>query len=87
MNCKMKIENKSEQSTIKTDWYFVILMMCLGILGITMALISKHVGELGERVSYLELKSISVEPLPQQRVEQPAVFEGLGINREGEVDE
>lgn len=72
---------------IKTDWHFVILMLCLGVLGITMAYVSKHVGEIGERVSYLELKSIKTESLPQRREEQPTIFDGLGINKEGEINE
>jgi hypothetical protein len=86
-----KEKEESEWGTIctpiKTDWHFVILMLCLGVLGITMAYVSKHVGEIGERVSYLELKAIKNDPLPQQRAEQPTMFEGLGINKEGEVDE
>ena len=72
---------------IKTDWHFVILMICLGILGIAMAYVSKHVGEIGERVDYMELKSIKEEPLPRLRADQPTMFEGLGIDKEGKINE
>jgi hypothetical protein len=74
-------------SPIKTDWHFVILMVCLGVLGITMAYVSKYVGEIGERVDYMELKLIKEEPLPRLRGDQPTMFEGLGINKEGEINE
>jgi hypothetical protein len=54
----MKEKQKSEWNTvcspIKTDWHFVILMLCLGVLGVTMSYVSRHVGELSERVEALE---------------------------------
>ena len=67
----------------KTDWHFVILMLFLGLLGITLAYVSKHVGEMSMRVDQMELQLIKNEPLPQRREEQPTMFEGLGIDKSG----
>lgn len=76
-------------SPIKTDWYFVINLLCIGMLGIVMCYIGRYIDVQAERIDRLERESIERETalLPQRREEQPAVFEGLGINREGEVDE
>ena len=72
----------------KTDWHFVIILLSLGILGITMTYISRHVGEMSMRVDQIELKSIKEEPLPrlrlpQPREEQPTMFECLEIYKGG----
>ena len=70
----------------KTDWHFVLLMLCLGILGVAMTYVSRHVGEISMRVDQIELQLIKNEPppLPQLREDQPTMFEALGINRSGE---
>ena len=54
-----------------------------------MCYIGKYIDMQAKRIDRLELESIEREAvlLPQQRVEQPTMFEGLGINKEGEVDE
>lgn len=76
-------------SRIKTDWYFVVNLLCIGMLGIAMCYMCKYINMQAERIDRLELESIEREValLPQRRAEQPTMFEGLGINKEGEVDE
>jgi len=76
-------------SPIKTDWHFVVTLLCIGVLGIAMCYIGKYIDMQAKRIDRLELESIEREAvlLPQQRAEQPTMFEGLGINKEGEVDE
>jgi hypothetical protein len=53
---------------IKTDWHFVILMLSVGVLGIGVAFVAKHVGEIGERVDRLELESIGSKEIRQAKV-------------------
>jgi hypothetical protein len=83
------ILNMMKTDKHKTDWHFIILLVAIAVLGVHLTFISKHIDSISIRVDRLELDTIENEspPLPHRRAEQPTIFEGLGINKEGEVEE
>lgn len=73
----------------KTDWYFVTILFCLGLLGLTLVLLARGLNNTSERVDKLEIETIKSEkfPLPQHQTNTPTIFEKMGIDKNGQISE
>lgn len=53
----------------KTDWGFVVTLLCIGLVGCTICYMGKYVNMLAERIDRLELEIISLTGSKQQKAE------------------
>ena len=45
-------------SKLKTDWGFVVTLLCIGVLGIMMSYIGSYIDIQAKRIDYLEIENI-----------------------------
>jgi len=75
-------------SNIKTDWYFVTILLLMAILGLMIYYMAQHINTQAERIDRLELESFVIKeailPLPRkQEAEKYSLFEAMGIDKDG----
>jgi len=79
----MKKKQKITGSSIKTDWNFVMNLICIGLIGITMCMIGKYVNIQAERIDLLELDHI----IPASHHHHDEDDVKPGVTWKGKVDE
>ena len=47
-------------SKLKTDWGFVVTLLCIGVLGIMMSYIGSYINIQSERIDYLEIEQMKL---------------------------
>lgn len=75
-------------SNIKTDWYFVTILLLMAILGLMIYYMAQHINTQAERIDRLELEIFVIKeailPLPRkQEAEKYSLFEAMGIDKDG----